>query len=75
VSGVNGLAPIIKVFINSKGDFLKAQITSTKQTFYGPVMLDHQKQVLKRIQLLTKQDFPESKIDIDNDGWVRKSTK
>jgi hypothetical protein len=39
------------------------------------VMLDQQKQVLKRIQLLTKQDFPECKIDIDNDGWVRKSTK
>jgi poly-gamma-glutamate capsule biosynthesis protein CapA/YwtB (metallophosphatase superfamily) len=75
VSGINGLAPIIKVFTNSKGDFFKAHITSTKQTFYGPVMLDEQKQVLKRIQLLTKKDFPESLIEIDNDGWVRKSTK
>lgn len=75
VSGINGLAPIIKVFMNSKGDFFKAHITSTKQTFYGPVMLDEQKQVLRRIQTLTKKDFPESLIEIDNGGWVRKSTK
>ena len=75
VSGINGLSPIVKVYTSSSGDFYKAHITSTKQTHHGPVSIDVQKQVLKRIQQLSKQDFPESRIEIDDNGWVRKSTK
>ncbi len=75
VTGINGLAPIIKVYTNAVGDFYKAHITSTKQTTLGPVSIDPQKQVLKRIQQLTKQDFPETRVEIDDSGWVRKPTK
>jgi poly-gamma-glutamate capsule biosynthesis protein CapA/YwtB (metallophosphatase superfamily) len=75
VSGINGLAPIIKVYTNATGNFYKAHITSTKQTTLGTVSIDPQKQVLKRIQQLTKQDFPETRIEIDDNGWVTKSTK
>ncbi len=71
VSGINGLAPIIKVFTTNQGYFLKAKIVSTQQTHYGPVSIDPQNQVLKRIQQLTKQDFKESKIEIDDLGWVQ----
>jgi poly-gamma-glutamate capsule biosynthesis protein CapA/YwtB (metallophosphatase superfamily) len=73
VSGINGLAPIVKVFTNASGKFFQAHITSTKQSFYAPVVIDPQKQVLKRIQQLTKQDFPGSKIEINDFGWVRLS--
>jgi hypothetical protein len=75
VSGVSGLSPIVKVFTDRKGIFLKARITSTQQSFMAPVKLDSQNQVLKRIQELTKIDFPEGGLVIDNDGWVMKSTK
>ncbi len=75
VSGINGLAPIVKVYTNAKGDFLQARITSTTQSYRGSVMIDGQKQVLKRIQELSRQDFPENPIQIDNNGWVRKSTE
>lgn len=75
VSGVSGLSPIIKVFTNPKGLFLKAHITSTQQSFMAPVGLDSQNQVLKRIQTLTKSDFPESVVNIQDDGWIMKSTK
>ncbi len=75
VTGINGLAPIIKVYTDTQGAFYKAHITSTKQTTLGPVSIDSQKQVLKRIQQLTKQDFPETRIEIDDNGWVKKSTK
>lgn len=75
VSGINGWSPIIKVYTNSKGNFLKAQITSTFQTPRSSVKIDSQKQVLKRIQQLTKEDFPECAIEIDDFGWVLKSTK
>jgi poly-gamma-glutamate capsule biosynthesis protein CapA/YwtB (metallophosphatase superfamily) len=75
VSGINGLAPIVKVYTSNTGMFYKAHITSTKQSFYGPVAIDPEKRVLKRIQLLTQQDFPECKIEIDDLGWVRKKSK
>lgn len=75
VSGINGWSPIIKVYTNSKGNFIKAQITSTLQTPRSSVKIDSQKQVLKRIQQLTKEDFPECAIEIDDLGWVIKSTK
>jgi poly-gamma-glutamate capsule biosynthesis protein CapA/YwtB (metallophosphatase superfamily) len=74
VSGVNGLAPIIKVYTNNNGEFFKAHITSTIQTPRSPVKIDSKKQVLQRIKELTSQDFPESKIVIDENGWVTKST-
>lgn len=74
VSGVNGLAPIIKVYTTSDGTFIKAKITSTYQTPRSSVKIDSQNQVLNRIQQLTKQDFPECAIEIDDSGWVLKST-
>jgi len=75
VSGINGWSPIIKVYTNAKGDFFKAHITSTYQPYRSSVKIDSQSQVLKRIQQLTKEDFPECAIEIDDSGWVFKSTK
>lgn len=75
VSGVNGLAPILKVYTNNQGVFYKAQIFSTKQTYRDRVRLDSQKQVLSRIRELTQQDFPESQLSIDENGWVTKSKR
>jgi poly-gamma-glutamate capsule biosynthesis protein CapA/YwtB (metallophosphatase superfamily) len=74
VAGVNGLAPIINVYTNARGEFLQAHITSTRQSPRSAVMLDPEQLVLKRIQELTRQDFPECNITIDSDGWVKKST-
>lgn len=75
VSGINGWAPIIKVYTTTDGAFYKAFITSTQQSFHGPVTIDPQKQVLKRIRQLSQQDFPESSILIEDNGWVKKSTR
>lgn len=70
VAGVCGLAPIMEVFTDKTGKFLKAQIHSTKQIKYQPPLFDESKQVLKIIQNLTKTDFPEVNIKINDDGWV-----
>lgn len=75
ITGVNGLAPIIKVYTSSKGEFFQAHITSTDQSARTKVNIDAEKRVLQRIQQLTREDFVESGITIDPDGWVRKSTK
>lgn len=72
VNGVNGLAPIIKVYATPSGEFIKAKITSTNQIARSPVKIDDQKQVLTRIQQLTREDFPESSLKITDEGWVNK---
>jgi len=70
VSGVNGLAPIIKVFTDTTGKFIQAKIIPTYQTYETGVRLDPQNQVIKLIQDLTKKDFPESQIHIDENGLI-----
>lgn len=75
VSGINGFAPIIKVSTNRNGMFLNAKITACIQKFLSPVAIDSQKQVIRKIKELTRKDFPEATINIDDDGWIRKSTK
>jgi poly-gamma-glutamate capsule biosynthesis protein CapA/YwtB (metallophosphatase superfamily) len=70
VNGVNGLAPIIKVYTDKKGSFFKAQITPTYQTYATGVKIDPQKQVIKKIQELTKKDLPESPTHIDDNGLI-----
>jgi poly-gamma-glutamate capsule biosynthesis protein CapA/YwtB (metallophosphatase superfamily) len=70
VTGVNGLAPIVKVYTDHSGKFFQARITSTYQTYGTGVRVDPQQQVLKRIQELTKKDFPETRIRIDDTGLI-----
>ena len=70
VAGVNGLAPIIKVFTNPSGEFLKGEITPTVQSFATGVQIDPEKSVIKIIRELSKKDFPESEIQIGDDGLI-----
>jgi poly-gamma-glutamate capsule biosynthesis protein CapA/YwtB (metallophosphatase superfamily) len=70
VTGINGLAPIIKVFTDNTGKFFQAQITPTYQSYATGVRIDTEKQVIKKIQELTKKDFPECPIHIDDNGLI-----
>jgi poly-gamma-glutamate capsule biosynthesis protein CapA/YwtB (metallophosphatase superfamily) len=70
VNGVNGLAPIIEVFIDKDGKFLKGEITPTYQTYATGVRIDPAKQVIRKIQELTRKDFPESGTRIDDNGII-----
>jgi hypothetical protein len=70
VNGVNGLAPIIKVYTDKTGKFLKAKITPTYQTYATGVRIDSLKQVIRKIQELTKKDFPDSPTYIDDEGLI-----
>jgi hypothetical protein len=70
VNGVNGLAPIIKVYTDPKGRFYKGLIVPTYQSYGTGVRVDPQNQVIKKIQELTKKDFPESKIQIAENGLI-----
>jgi poly-gamma-glutamate capsule biosynthesis protein CapA/YwtB (metallophosphatase superfamily) len=70
VNGINGLAPIIKVYTDVAGKFYYAQITPTMQTYGAGVEIDSAKRVIKIIQDLSKKDFPESPVQIDDNGLI-----
>jgi poly-gamma-glutamate capsule biosynthesis protein CapA/YwtB (metallophosphatase superfamily) len=70
VNGINGLAPIIKVVTDVAGKFYYAQITPTIQTYGTGVKVDSEKLVIKLIQDLSKKDFPESPVQIDDNGLI-----
>jgi hypothetical protein len=70
IAGINGLAPIIKVYADRKGEFLKGEITPTIQSQVTGVRIDAAKSVIKIIQDLSKKDFPESRIRIDDNGLI-----
>ncbi len=70
VSGVNGLAPIIKVHTDHSGKFLKAHITSTYQLARDKVRTDPEKRALAKIIELTKKDFPELPLHFDGNGFI-----
>lgn len=70
VSGINGLAPIMKVFTDPAGEFISGEIIPTTQSFETGVQIDPSKSVIKIIQELSKKDFPESRIQIDDNGII-----
>ncbi|NTS42859.1 CapA family protein [Flavisolibacter sp. BT320] len=72
LDGPNGIAPIMKVCVNRKGEFLKGQIIATRQEGEGGPVPDETGAVIKKIQRLTEKDFPKSKLLIRDDGMVLK---
>ncbi len=70
LSGPNGLAPILKVNISETGEFLNGKIYSAKQPGKIGTVPDENNTAAKTIKALTKEDFPESKIIIDETGNI-----
>lgn len=70
VAGVCGVAPIVKLWLDKTGKYLKGQIIPTYQERFQPPKVDPQKRALKIIQNLSKEDFPEIKMIIDDNGFV-----
>jgi hypothetical protein len=70
VAGIGGLAPILKVNINKKGEFLSGRIISATQTHYGGLQSDISNKAARRIKQLTEKDFPQSGLVISDDGAI-----
>ncbi len=73
LKGANGKAPILKIKMDSKGNFISGKIISTYQledVGYGP-QPDSDNYALKYIQNLTKEDFPDGKLDILDTGEIK----
>lgn len=70
-SGLAGLAPIIKVNTDHQGRFLSGEIIPVKHIKKGIPVYDHTYAVVKEIQKLTAEDFPETPLHIDDNGILR----
>ena len=60
LKGSSGIAPIFKITLDSKGNFIEGEIIPVRQTkgVYGP-FIDENKSAVKEIISLNKSDFPE----------------
>jgi len=67
----NGIAPIIKLFLNAQGDFLKGEIVPVRQIDRGVPVTDPDDSVIKKLKELIKTDFPETEIFIDDLGRIQ----
>ncbi|MDR2847733.1 MAG: CapA family protein [Bacteroidales bacterium] len=71
VSGVNGWAPIFRIYTDKHGAFLKARITPTWQPADDRCpRYDPERNVTKKIRSLTQHDFPDSPLTITDNGVV-----
>jgi poly-gamma-glutamate capsule biosynthesis protein CapA/YwtB (metallophosphatase superfamily) len=70
--GEAGIAPMVKVEVDEEGRFVGGFVTSVyQQKSHGP-REDPQKRALKSLIRLTKADFPETPLVIEESGYLRK---
>jgi poly-gamma-glutamate capsule biosynthesis protein CapA/YwtB (metallophosphatase superfamily) len=72
LQGENGIAPLIKLYTDRQGRFLKGEITAISQTGEGGPVIDESKQAIFKIKELTLADFPEIGLIIHNNGSITK---
>jgi len=70
VAGVCGMAPLLKLRITKKGQFLDGRIVSYKQTHDKGLMPDTLNRASKRIKLLTETDFEQPGLIISETGTI-----
>lgn len=70
LDGPNGIAPLLKVHVNQKGEFLSAQVTSVKQLKNQWPVADAKHMAWKYLKSLTQTDFPETELDFKKEGWI-----
>ena len=68
VSGPNGLAPIVKLWTDMEGRFIRGELTPVKQTKKTGPQIDGNKEVFHYINTLIREDFPESTLKVGPQG-------
>jgi hypothetical protein len=70
LTGPNGLAPIIKLNVDSTGKFLSGRIIPVYQIWPGGVRYDYNKRVISKIRELMTIDFPDTQINLSVNGEI-----
>lgn len=66
LTGPNAFAPILNIKLNSQGDFLYADVVSTKQTKASRLTIDANHTAFKKMASLTTADFKDSRLSFFN---------
>jgi poly-gamma-glutamate capsule biosynthesis protein CapA/YwtB (metallophosphatase superfamily) len=67
-----GLAPVLEVVLDKSGNFVRGKIHSFKQIYPGYPVPDKNNRALTLIRKLSRTDFPENNIRIDEYGNITK---
>lgn len=70
LNGAQGYAPVIKLLINGKGEFISGKIISAKQIKRGIPVLDEKNNAAILMRNLSFKDFPENEIEISETGEI-----
>ena len=70
ISGILGYAPLLEVIVDDKGNFIKGQIHSFKQSRGKGPSIDPTNSAAKEIRTLSKEDFPETYPQISDNGEI-----
>jgi Bacterial capsule synthesis protein PGA_cap len=70
LTGPNGIAPVIKLNVDTTGRFISGRIIPVYQSYSGGVRIDPGKRVIQKIRDLTSADFPEGLIMINDNGEI-----
>ncbi|HEK20846.1 CapA family protein [Mucilaginibacter sp.] len=70
ISGICGLAPLLKVKLSKQGKFLNGQICSYRQAHASSVLPDTLNRAAARIKYLTEADFTKPGITITQSGKI-----
>ena len=68
--GENGIAPLIKVFTDRNGKFIKAEVTPIRQIGRGEPIIDRNRGAIRSLQRLLAEDFPQSELFISDEGII-----
>lgn len=68
--GANGIAPIVKIRTDAEGKFIDGQLIPIYQPGAGGPRFDPKGRAISVIRELTKKDFPESNLLIDDSGFI-----
>ncbi len=68
--GPNGIAPIVKVYTNRRGVFLKGEVVPVYQPGEGGPRIDPSGRAINKLIELTESDFPDQELNIDQSGLI-----
>ncbi len=70
--GAAGIAPILKLYLDENGGFVYGEVTPIYQgKTHGP-KIDPEARATKKLIQLTNEDFPETMLEITEDGFIGK---
>jgi hypothetical protein len=70
LTGPNGLAPIVKINVDTNGKFISGRIIPVYQSWPGGVKYDYNRQVINKIRDLMAVDFPDASIHLSTSGEI-----